>query len=175
MKRAVVQTIAVLGLLLPIGLAGGLAGCAGYRVGGAHVENVRTVAVPIFENTSLEPGIERLLTEAIIRRIQRSTPYRVTAREVADTIIAGEITEVRRRSIGRRQGTGFTEELTYELVVDVAWIDARSGEPLADLTRLRGGATFSPPIEVGESIEVGQFQAYDRLAERIVDRMLSDW
>lgn len=152
-----------------------LAGCVGYRLGGTHREDVRTVAVPVFENTSLEPGIERLLTEAIVRRIQQTTPYRIAPRQVADTIIDGEITEVRRRSLGRRQGTGFTEELAYEIVVDVAWIDSRTGEALVEVSRLRGGATFSPPIGVGETIEVGQFQAYDRLAERIVDRLVSEW
>lgn len=152
-----------------------LAGCANYQFGSAHAQEVRTVAVPVFENTSLEPGLERLLTEAVIRRIQRTTPYRVTSPDAADTVLIGEITEVRRRSLSRRQGTGLTEELAYELVMDLSWVDARTGRARVDVSNLRAAATVSPSIPVGEPTEFAQLQAYDQMAERIVDRLLNDW
>lgn len=158
-----------------LAMAGVLGGCANYQFGSAHDEDVRTVAVPVFENTSLEPGLERLLTEAVIRRIQRTTPYRVTGPDAADTIIVGEITEVRRRLLSRRQGTGLAEELTYELVMDVSWLDARTGQARVDVANLRAATTYTPSIPVGETTEFAQLQAFDQMAERIVDRLLNDW
>src|SRR5690606_18398285 len=84
-------------LIAPVLLTALIGGCAsdptnGYAFASAYDQSVRTVAVPIFGNPTFEHGIEFQLTEAIVKEIHRSTPWRVVDREQAQTELAGAMT-----------------------------------------------------------------------------------
>ena len=42
-------------------------------------ESIRTVAVPVFNNSTFEAGLDAQLTEAIIKEIQRTTKWTVVS------------------------------------------------------------------------------------------------
>ena len=80
-------------------LAAGLGACSadphkGYSFGTGFPADVKSVSVPIFKNTSTTPGLETVVTEAVIKEMQRSTGLKVTAQEGADTVLRGAITDV---------------------------------------------------------------------------------
>lgn len=52
------------------------------------------VAIPVFRNTTQEPGIEIPFTDAIIRRFARSQVARVSDKESAPLLLEGTITKV---------------------------------------------------------------------------------
>jgi len=167
-------------LMIPLALLLSLASCAadprtGYSLNPAHDRSVRTVAVPIFDNKSFSTGAELLLTEAIIKQIQRTTPWRVTTDTSADTTLSGSIARVGFNRLSRTPGTGLAQEVALELAIDFDWTDNRTGKVLVSRRSFSAVSTFIPDRGVGERIEVGQFSAIDELAQRVVAALRDDW
>ncbi|HEY0789802.1 MAG TPA: LPS assembly lipoprotein LptE [Chthoniobacterales bacterium] len=79
-----------------------LAGCAGYTIGPIQpgfMRDVHRLAVPIFENRTVEPGIETLVTTTMIRQLQQDGTYQITGADRADAELRGAITDVLRAQI----------------------------------------------------------------------------
>lgn len=162
----------------------GLAGCAsdphkGYVFGSTYDAGVRTVAVPVFDNTTFTPGLEQTLTEAIVKRIQSSTPWRIAGRGSADTVLTGVIDDARLNLLTSTPGTGFMQEQTLTLRVAFTWIDNRTGEVRVQRERFSVASSFTPARgaagEPGERIEIGQRAAIDELARAIVAELRADF
>ncbi len=147
----------------------------GYSFANTYVESVRTISVPIFDNETFETGVEAELTEAIVKRIQQDTPWRVASGTVADTELTGSITDFDLRTISFTRGTGLPQEQTYELTVDFAWRDNRSGTVLVERQEFRATGAYVPDRLAGERIDIGRREAVAELAEAIVHQMRSDW
>jgi len=57
-----------------------LTGCLGYHVGPVKpgvLRDVHTIAVPTFENKTLLPRIEVLITDSVIKQLQQDGTYKV--------------------------------------------------------------------------------------------------
>lgn len=75
-----------------------IASCAGYRVGDGDRQipgGYRTVAIPVFQNKSLEAGIETFFTNALVREFQRGRVGRVTSKSDAQTTLEGSVESVK--------------------------------------------------------------------------------
>ena len=94
-------------------------------------EDIKTVAVPIFTNRSFTRGVEFQLTKAIINYMESTTPYKVVAREQADTILEGEITEVKGGMISTDTHSTLPQEEMITVSVNFVWKDLRTGRVLA--------------------------------------------
>lgn len=161
-----------------------IAGCSsdptkGYSIGWTFDEDIRTVEVPVFENITFVTGIERDLTDAVIKRIQSRTPWRVTTGPRADSTLSGEITDIRRQFLSQDPISGFAQELTVSVAVSVTWRDNRTGETLVDVRNYSASdayiATRGVEGEPGERTELGERGAVDELAEAIVSLMRDRW
>lgn len=150
-----------------------VAGC-GYTREGLYFENIGTVAVDGFGNKSFYQGVEFALTEAIIKQIEISTPYKVTARSSADSVVTGEITQVKQSLRSRRPDGGLVQDVEYQIVVNFEWKDLRNGEVIRQRLGLMVSAGFVPAREVGESLKRGQNRVVQRAAERVVSIMKGD-
>ena len=89
-------------LLLPITLLAAIlaaTGCAGYRLGGqkpSHLAGVTRLAVPTFENLTLEPRLGVLLTNAVIKQLQTEGAYQIVSQDQADAVLVGKVADVQR-------------------------------------------------------------------------------
>jgi len=69
-------------------------GC-GYQIAGrgAHIpEGVRTIAIPVFENKTLEPIVEEEFTPVVIREFLRDSRIEVVNRPQAGLVLRGSVT-----------------------------------------------------------------------------------
>ena len=158
----------------------GLAGCAtdptkGYSFSPVHDTQVRTIAVPLFKNETYTSGIEVRLTEAIIKEIQRSTPWRVVRSSNAATTLVGAVTATTYTQLARQRETGLTQEEAVTITVQFDWTDNRSGETLVSRRGFSALASFVPHRGVGEPVERGESAAIDQLSRDIVAQLQSDW
>ncbi|MCC6284133.1 MAG: hypothetical protein IT439_02345 [Phycisphaerales bacterium] len=156
-----------------------LGGCAsdpsrGYALASPYAGDVRTVEVPIFENDSYDTGIEPLLTEALVKEIQRSTPWRVVP-GTGDTRLEAAVRDAGYARLSRAPGTGLTQEGLRDLTVDFVWRDNRTGDVLAARRGLRVYGAFVPQRGVGEPADVGQWNVAEELARAIVQELRSTW
>jgi hypothetical protein len=108
-------------------------GC-GYRVAGRGDRlppDVRTLAVPIFENETARFRIEQRVTAAITREFLQRTRFRVTPEpEGADAVLRGSIKEVRSGVVTFDLATGRATALQVEVIADVKLTDHRTNKVL---------------------------------------------
>jgi outer membrane lipopolysaccharide assembly protein LptE/RlpB len=71
-------------------VVGALAGC-GYSFHGTLPTHIKTVAVPIFVNRTQQPGVESVITRAIVDAFATNGRLRVVRVEDADSILEGEV------------------------------------------------------------------------------------
>lgn len=74
-------------------------GCAGYTLGGqkpAHLRKITKLAVPTFENLTLEPRLGVLVTNAVIKQIQNHGSYQIVPRSEAEAVLEGRIQRINR-------------------------------------------------------------------------------
>lgn len=160
----------------------GTAGCAGYQVGNASLypTSIRTVYVPVFSSESFRPHLGERLTEAVVKRIEEVTPYKVVGSPSgADSTLSGRIVgETKQVLIPGR--TGDPRELQTSLVVMVSWVDHR-GQTIRqssvavppELVDVTGVGGLVP--EVGQSVATSHQQAISKLADQVVALMETPW
>jgi lipopolysaccharide assembly LptE-like protein len=78
---------AALGLALALLLGG-----CGYTVGGTLPSHINTVSVPVFKNRTREPGVESLITRAVVEAFSTNGRLKIARGGEADAILEGEIT-----------------------------------------------------------------------------------
>ncbi len=171
---------AVLLLCCSAALLSWLASCAsdpshGYSFQSSRPDGVRSVAVLLFENRTYSKGLEARLTEAVIKEIQRSTPWVVTSPASADTVLTGTITNARLATMSTGRVTGIVLEQAVAISVDFDWRSNRSGRTLVSRRSFEGLATFVPAQGSQERIELGQAVTVQELARDIVAELRSNW
>ena len=67
-----------------------LAGC-GYSTQGSLPGHIKTVAVPVFKNNTLEPGVETAITSGVVNAFSSGGRVRVVSTDQADAILSGEV------------------------------------------------------------------------------------
>ncbi len=168
--------------LLPAGVAGCgyqtnndfvTAPTGGYRWKSLYREDISTVAVPIFVNTTFARGTEFRLTSAVIQQIEARTPYKVVDREQADTVLEGEIEQVRVRTLSTDEDAVLPQEQLLQLSINFTWKDLRTGRILAQRRGFEQTATYYPTL--GEGRFIGNQLAVDRIATAIVQELEADW
>jgi hypothetical protein len=71
-------------------VAWALAGC-GYSFQGTLPNHIKTVAVPIFINRTQQPGVDSVITRAVVDAFATNGRLRVVRTEDADSILDGEV------------------------------------------------------------------------------------
>jgi hypothetical protein len=169
--------------LSPLLLAVALGGCTnvdptrGYTMVSQYRPGIRTVAVPIWARARGEyrRDLEIALTEAICKRIESDTPYKVADKSRADTLLSGTLGEVEQRVLSVDPHTGFAREIQVRLLVDFTWKDLRTGEVLAEKKGFGATTEYIPPEPLAEDFFVGSRDALDRIAQRIVEQLRNPW
>lgn len=157
-----------------------LPGCAadpreGYAWTSAHRSDIDTIAVPMFENATYVPDLEAQLTEALIKEIHRSTPWRVAEEQHAQTILTGAIRGADMRVFSTDPDSGLVQELGRTLTVSFEWRRADTGEVLVARRRFKAGESFVPARGARERLEEGDRRAISELAREIVAELRSSW
>lgn len=153
----------------------GAPGSTGYTADSVFPAGIHSVAVPIFENKTLSTGVERDVTDALIKEIQLRTPYFVTAEDKADSVLTGTIVGVEKTRLNQARGTGLVREMVLSVTVDFEWKDRRTGKTIVARRNFEAGDEYVPSAPFGERPDIGQFGAASDLAREIVAAMRDQW
>jgi len=154
--------------------ASAICGGCGYSSRRPFPDGISTVHVEMLHSQEFRRELEFELTEALIKRIEMDTPYRIADRAHADTIFTGEIYEVRLNVLGKRFDTGTAREQGAQIAMRYQWKDQRSGEILVERPRFVHQVGYIPLV--GESFDKGvRVRGIDQMAERIVETMETEW
>jgi hypothetical protein len=166
------------GLLL-VTILVGLAGCEpfGYTAQNQYRKNIRTIAVPIWTRGKdvYRRDVEINLTKALAKRIELSTPYKITDRKKADTLLTGTIDRIEQATTSFNPDTGTPREIAVTYYVSFQWEDLRSGTILVKKSNFPVSDVYLPSPPFNEGFFLGSESLNERLALRIVETMESDW
>jgi hypothetical protein len=145
----------------------------GYSMQRPFPEDVKTVYVEMAQSREFRRELEFMLTEALVKRIQMDTPYRIADRDRADTVFSCEILEVQSRGLADDQETDQPREVASNIIVRYRWKDLRSGKMLVERPRFVYTSSYIPLV--GESFNKGMIRGMDGLAEQMVESMENPW
>jgi hypothetical protein len=129
------------------------------------------VAVPVFQSSEFRRGLEVEMTRELVRMIELRTPYKVTQKDAADTILTGTVTDLKEIAVSRDDDDNVIES-DATLYVTYEWKDLRTGTKLRGKP-LRYAWHFAESEQ--QTLRSAQTTAIRKLAEMIVEDMEKDW
>ncbi len=149
--------------------------CAGYRLGsvkGAAMAHVDSIAVPTFANDTLEPRAQVLVTNEVIKHLQRDGTYRIAdPKRGGDAILHGKILNIERRQLrASRTDVLRTREIEIMLTLEFSLEDAETGAELdRGVVTGRTGVYLDPNFQLTErqAIQLAAEDAAESLASRL--------
>jgi hypothetical protein len=163
------------GLVAVLSWIVGGAGC-GYSLRPPFDETIRTVYVPIFRTVNtFRRDLNLRLTEAVIREIETSTPYKVVGSpEQADYILEGEI-ELADKNALIQNPNNLPRQVTSMVQVSVAFFPSASSDPQRGENRIRLQEVVNFYPETGETVLTAYDKVLTKLAKRIVSNLETVW
>ncbi len=154
-----------------------LCGCAeigGYSNESLFPSNVRSVCLEMFENQTFRRDVEYELSNALAKRIEADTPYKiVSSRDRADTVISGRIVSITDYALTTERQLGGVLEMELELRAIVNWKNLNTMQYLIENQLVTASASRSPYLE--QDFKYASTFAANNLARRIVELMETKW
>ena len=155
----------------------GLCGCAeltGYSNESMFPQEVDSICLEMFDNQTFRRGAEYELSDALSKRIEVETPYKiVSSRDRADTVITGRIVSIGELALSTERETGRVLEKEVELQALVNWKNLKTGELLIDNESVRASASYSEYQQ--QDFKYASTLAANNLARKIVELMEKKW
>ena len=152
------------------------AGCSlkGYSNRTMYPKDVTSVCVRMFDNRTFWRNMEYDLTDALSKRIEAKTPYKIISNDsLADTVISGQITDVQKSILIRDRDTGSALQNEVLIQAVVSWKNLKTGTLLIDSQTVSAISQYSESL--GQGIDYATNLAANKLAERIIELMETRW
>jgi len=152
----------------------GCAGMAGYSNESLFPQNVESVRLEMFDNQTFRRGVEYQLSDALSKRIEADTPYKiVTDADRADTVISGQIVSIEELALStdREIGTVLESEVLLRAVVHRK--NLKTGQLMIDHRTVSASASYSQYQM--QDFTYASTLAANNLARKIVELMESGW
>lgn len=156
----------------------GLSGCLGYHIGPAkptYLRDVRSIAIPTFENKTLLARVEVLVTDTVIKQFQQDGTFRIANGGNADATLKGEIIRISRSPARSVVGNVLaTSEFNLSLRVKykVVGPDGKQLGPPGDVV---GTTSFFVGTDVTTDERQALPLASEELANRLVTQLSEGW
>jgi hypothetical protein len=152
----------------------GQGGLAGYTNDWPYPRDISTVYVEMFDSLSFRRGYEYTLTDAICKRIEAQTPYKIVSdRDFADSVLSGQITGIGSGVLALDRDTGLPLEQEVQFYVTVSWKNLKTGELLINSETVTASSSYS--TELGQTFDYSAAVAANRAAQRVVELMEVTW
>ena len=168
--RHIALTLTVLAAMIS------LPGCLGYSGKTLYRKGIKTVAVPIWKRGEavFRRDHEITLTESLVKQIEM-TPYAVTTRNRADTVIEGTLVGITQAFIGVNPDTGEARERQLTFILSFRWTDLRTGKVIMEKVNFPVTTTYRSLEPLNQDFTQATQLLCDKAARRIVELMEEDW
>jgi outer membrane lipopolysaccharide assembly protein LptE/RlpB len=145
----------------------------GYTTGSLVPAGYKTIAVPVFDNTTRRHDLEFELTRAVVEEIHSRTGLHVVSpSDSPDLVLRGKLVEAEEEVLSTEDDQRIRES-AYFLTAEVEVVEAKSGKSVVKKDRVTERESFVP--KVGEDVRTAREEAGRALAERIVQRLELAW
>jgi len=152
--------------------------CAHYSFSGALPGNIKTVAVPLFDDQTSEFGVREELSDAIIAEITRDNTLKIADRSRADAVVQGTLLRVRDQAgvfsteSKTRQET--VQEIRVYVTIRVKLQEARNKKVLWEEELTQWGS-YRPAGGDGGSRRDAIREAINKLAIDVLNKTVAGW
>ena len=151
-----------------------ICGCVGYSDAPLYSPDIKSVYVEMFDNTTFWRDFEYALTNALAKKIEAETPYKIVSnKSKADTIISGKITGVNNATLTLERSTGRPLEQQAQLDAVFSWKSLKTGDYILENQSASAVAAYSEFQK--QSFDSATTIAANKLATRIVEQMQTEW
>ena len=155
-------------------LAGGCGASTGYTNTSLFPSDVNNVYLEMFDNRSFRRGIEFTLSDALAKRIEVDTPYKiVSSRDRADSVMSGQVVAAGESILTIERDIGRALEKEVVLTAVVNWKDMKNGKLMINSRTVTAAASFSE--FQGQDFAYASAVAANKLAQYIVQLMENPW
>jgi len=157
--------------------ASALAGCAapaGYSNDSLYPEEIRSVCLEMFDNRSFRRGVEYTLSDALAKRIETMTPYKiVSSKDRADSVISGQLISIHESSLTMERELARPLEKEVVLTATVNWKNLNTGQLMINSRTVTATASYSD--FQNQDFTYASALAANKLAQKIVELMETNW
>src|SRR5437764_14079208 len=156
----------------------GLSGCLGYRIGPAkpyYLRDIHTIAIPTFENKTLIPRVEVLVTGTVIKQFQQDGTFRIGNGDSADATLKGEIIRISRSPARSVRGNVLATSEFNMSMRGRSRLVGTAGKPLGPFSEVVGTTSFFCGTEVTTDERKALPLASEELATRLVTQLSEGW
>mgnify|MGYP001089470879 FL=1 len=147
---------------------------AGYSNESLFPEDVGSVCLEMFDNRTLRRGVEYELSDALAKRIELDTPYKIISdSDRADTVMNGQIVSISQFALSTDRDVGSVLEKEVELRAVVNWKNLKTGQLMIDHIIVSASASYSRYQQ--QDFKYASTLAANNLARKIVELMESKW
>jgi hypothetical protein len=140
--------------------------------------DVRTVAIPLFDNRTAEYGVVEQITDNLILTFQKDNTLQIADEETADAVLRGTLVRVIDAPYtyeGEGEAQDFTVgEYKLTLYVSLDYYDLRKGEMIWSQD-VQGWGTYQYVSGAPEERDAGFTEAIRKLSEDVLNLTVSGW
>jgi hypothetical protein len=152
----------------------GCSGLNGYSNASLFPQEVQSVCLEMFDNQTFRRGAEYELSDALSKRIEVETPYKiVSSRDRADSVMSGQIVAIGELALSIERESGRALEKEVELQAVVNWKNLKTGELLIANRTVAASASYSEYQQ--QDFKYASTLAANKLARKIVELMETKW
>ncbi|MFA7171996.1 MAG: LPS assembly lipoprotein LptE [Kiritimatiellia bacterium] len=153
-----------------------LAGCASYRFTSKVPTELRTIAVPVFENESDFPELDAIVTQYTLREFQREGTFKIKNTESAAYKLIGCVTRANPGALGyNRNYNSRTSEYHHTVVVKISLVERSTGKILINDMPVWARTSFLTQDDMLTGMQNASPRVARELAQGIVDTVLAQW
>jgi len=151
-----------------------LSGC-GYSTSSRTAKDIKSIAVPFFENKTPEPNLELRVTEEIINNLIADNTLRVVDEAEADALLDGTIVRFENAPFSFNQELN-AEEYHVVVTVQATLFSRLLNQAIWEGKTITGdGSYFLDVAESGFSFDDAVDEAIFEITERILNLTVQDW
>jgi len=155
--------------------------CGYYSFTKESLPGIKTIAIPMFDNQTLEYGISESLTDSLVNAFVSDNTLKVVNEKVADSVLRGKITKYERIAHTYDEDEN-VEEYKVRIFLEVSFEDKKHKKTIWERKDMEGWGVYSAiPLTTStgtdslETEDLGKARAIKKLTDDILNKTVRGW
>ncbi|MBN2001590.1 LptE family protein [candidate division KSB1 bacterium] len=149
-----------------------ISGCGIYSFSGSLAPHLKTVAIPLFENKTVEFGLAEELTDMLVDEFTRDNSLKITEKSAADISVDGSIVRIDDRA-GAFNENEQVQDIKIYITVAVK-VNDQVKRTLLWEERITQWGGYDPASGPDARVD-GITEALEKISQEILNKTVSGW
>lgn len=145
--------------------------CGIYTFSSSALGDVKTIAIPLFDNRTTESGLRENLTDGLSQAFVKDNTLKVAPEQQADAVLKGTVISYVREAYTYSQAE-VVSQYVCRIGIDAELINRKSGKTMWEEKGLTDWGTYDSATETEQD---GQNRAIAKLIEDILNKTVKGW